>query len=151
MNVRKEVYKIISDKLTTLDTYNTIDLWKAQVNSSEKDPVSYPAAFVAIEAIKWEDLTLNIQQGDLTVNLYLFYNRYGDTFSNAVDKEDSLQILDNMQQTIDAIQWLHKNELFTELSLKKEQDLTERYKRPAFVLTFTAECYNQLKHPNYVY
>lgn len=152
MNVRKEAYLTLVKKLEELNSYKTIDLWKSQVNNpKESNPIVYPAAFVSIEAINWNDGTLNIKEGELTLNIYLFYNRGSDTFSTATDLHSSLKILDDVQETINGLQWIYKENCFTELTLTREQDVTERFKRPAFVLTFNANCFQTLKNPDYVY
>lgn len=162
MSVKKEIYLATSGKINELketakagssSTFKTIDLWKAQVGAggNDKDSVVYPAAFVSIANIAWEDMTLNIQEGTARVSIYLFFSRHGDTFVGAKDLLDSLKILDIIQQVVEKIQWVYKDNFFTELTQTGDQDVTDRYKRPACILTFEAQAYNKLKLPNYVH
>lgn len=153
-HIRSKAYLTINEKLKELNTFKTSDLWKGQVTTSatiKSNPVVYPASFVSIGAIQWEDMTMNIQEGKLKIMLYLFFNKYGDTFDGASDQLDSLEILDTLNDVVEKTQWLSAENHFTELTQTNEQDVTERYGRPAYILTFEADCYNKLKLPNYVY
>ncbi len=149
MSVRKEIHNLISAKLETLDLYHWIDMYKGQMNNKESYPTGFPCAFVSIGSIKYEDMTLGIKEGNLILDIYIFFEKGGDTFNSAADKENSLTILDTVDETIEELENF-KGGLFTELSQNGEEDLTERYKRPAFKISFEATIYKRMKNNDYV-
>ena len=150
-SVRKELYLAISERLNTLGIYHWIDLWKSQLDSSDhKYPFDFPAAFISIKDIDYEDMTLDVQEGMLAIEILLFFNRYGDTFHTAQDKNKSLDILDNIDKTQQAIQWL-EGENFSKLTRRRESDVTDIYKRPAYSISFTSIIYYNLNTNSYVF
>ena len=148
MNVRKNIYNTVLNRLTELDIYKWIDLYKGQINSKDSYPTGFPCAFISIRSIPYEDMTLGVKEGNLTLDVYLFFNKGGDTFYGAEDKDNSLNILDWVDDTINKIECT-QSELFTELSQTDEEDLTERYKQPAYKITFNATIYKKMTN-NYV-
>ncbi|MDB0601085.1 hypothetical protein PL373_07985 [Tenacibaculum maritimum] len=150
MSVRKEIYNTVAAKLATLNKFDWIDLYKGQLNNkNDSYPTGFPVAFISIGRIAYEDMTMNVQEGRVTIDLYLFFNKGGDTFIDATDKDTSLKILDTLDTTVNAIQWI-ATDCFTDISQTGEEDLTERYQRPAYKLSFSTIVYNRLKYPNYV-
>lgn len=152
MSIRKELYNKTVEKLDSLSMYQTIDLNKGQINNPQKNyPISYPAALISIDQINWQDMTFNTQEGNVILNVYLFFERFGDTFKGASDKENSLEILDQIHTTAQSLQWLYSENYFTELNLISEEDLTQNFDRPAFKISFSTNCFQKLKIPNYVH
>jgi len=150
-SVRKELYNAITDKLKELNLYEWIDLDKAQVDRQKENyPFYFPAAFIRIRNIQYEDMTLDMQEAEATIDVLVFFDRYGDTFDGAVDRTESLNILDNLDVTIQKLQW-EEVESFGIMTNTNDEDLTERYKRPAYKLTFKTIIYKCLNTDNYVF
>lgn len=149
MALRKDIYNAVSSKLDQLKRFEWIDLYKAQLdNKNENYPTGFPCALISISRIQFEDMTLNAQEGRVQVDVYLFFNKGGDTFVGAADKASSLEILDTLDEVVCIVQWLD-GDCFTPLTQIADEDLTERYQRPAYRLTFSTLTYNRLTHPNY--
>ena len=144
MSLRKEIHDLISARLTAQAVYEVVDMWKAQITPTKDNLVQgYPAAFISIGAINWQDMTLGVKECAVTIDVYLFFNKYGDTFDGATDREDSFAIIDTVEASAEAIHWLTDNDIM-EITQTGETDLTERYGRPAFKLTFTTTAYKQI-------
>ncbi len=149
MNTRKEIYQKVSEKLSSLAHFNWIDLYKGQLNSNEDSPTGFPCAFISIGAIEHQNMTNGIREGRSTIELFLFFEKGGDTFFTAQDKETSLSILNIVTNVADNLEYL-EGDCFTALELFQETDLTERYQRPAYKLSFTTLTYNLNKTFGYV-
>lgn len=143
------IRKLIHDPMATIVEQQTqwTDVWKAQVGANDikekQYPFNFPAGFISIGRIQWEDMTLNVQEGNVLIDVYLFFNKFGDTFEGATDKEDSFADIDVVETIADELQWLEGSP-FKELTLVIEEDLAERYNRPGWKLTFKTIVYKQV-------
>lgn len=165
---RKELFIKICDTLAAVsgggysigfsngfDTQRTgliewIDLWKKQEpRSTEAYPYNYPAAFVQIGKINWKDMTFNYKEGRVSFSVTLFFEKLGDTFHGASDREVSLHILDTLDACEEALQWMH-GDAIKEVSLMSQEDLTDQYDRPAYRITYETMIYERYKKDNYV-
>ena len=145
MSVRKAVHDAVAGQLELQSVYTMVDMWKAQITPTKnKFAPGFPAAFVSIKNIKWEDMTLDQKQGNVAIQIYLFFDKYGDTFEKATDKEKSFEIMDMMEESSEKIHWLQEN-IFSELTQTGEEDLTEQYGRPVYRLTFETLVYKQIR------
>lgn len=153
MKLRKELYLKISKQLEGVEKIQHVDLWKSQLPKKTSDnsyPFGFPAAFISIADIDWEDMTQAVQEGQVNVSIYIFFERGGDTFDTAIDKEQSLAVLDTITNIIDKVQWLSSDN-FRPLCQNSEADVTSRFGRPAYMITFNTTGYNQLKTPHHVF
>ena len=151
MSVRKKIHDPIAAQLTNMETFTMVDMWKAQLTPSKNSfKAGFPAAFISIGNIAWEDGINNAKEGSVTVNVYLFFDKYGDTFEGAIDKEESFSIMETMETAGEKIHWL-EGEAFAEITQTAEVDLTERYGRPAYMLSFSTLVYKQIKPTVHVY
>lgn len=141
MSTRKEVYNKISNKLSELNYFEWIDLFKGQITSKEDYPTGFPCVFISIGTIQYENMTSAMREGKNQIEIYLFFEKGGDTFFTADDKNKSLEILDIVTSVSDNLAFL-EGDCFTQLELTGEEDLTERYQRPAYKLSFTTLIYN---------
>ncbi len=149
MSVRKELYNALASKLEQVGI-KTVDLYKGQLSGANEDyPTNFPAGYISISNIKWEDMTMGAKEGNAFVKIYLFFNKGGDTFIGAADKEETLKILDTQEDVIEEIEGIEGN-LFTPLSQTDEDDQTERYKRPTYIITFETLAYKRIKKLGYV-
>lgn len=141
MNARKEVYNKTSSKLAELEHFIWIDLYKGQLNSNEDPPTGFPCAFVSVGNIEYQNMNHGMREGKSLVEVFVFFEKGGDTFVGAHDKENSLSILDIITNVSDHLEFL-EGECFTPFELEAEADLSEQYKRPAYKLSFTTLVYN---------
>lgn len=150
MSVRKEIYNKVSAELKTLDFMQWIDLFKGQMtNKNDSYPTGFPSAFISIGRINYEDMTMGIKEGKLILDIYVFFNKGGDTFVDAEDKDTSLEILDQTDTIVETLEGL-QGDFFTEINQSGEEDLTERYQRPAYKLSFDTLIYKRINKPDYV-
>ena len=92
---------------------------------------------------------MNVQEGRVQVSVYLFFERGGDTFEGAADRDSSLEILDTLDKVVGAVQWLQGDQ-WSPLTQIADEDLTDQYQRPVYRLSFTTLTYYELEKPNYV-
>lgn len=153
MSVRKIVKNAFIARLQDTGYYHWIDLWRGQMNGQNKGyPASFPAAYIEISNVNYIDRTMNLTEGDCTVNIYLFFHIGTDTFAGAKDAPLYDAILDSITQTTDALQWMQEETFPDGFTLVSETDISERYNRPAFMLTFTAPIRSIINNEhNYVY
>lgn len=137
--MRKELHNAFAAKLDSNAQVKWADMWKNQVTKARnKYPFNYPATFVSIRSVPWQDMTFNVKEGTATVDVYIFFDKYGDTFEGASDKANSLLMLDLLDTLANDLHWL-TGESFGETTQIGEEDLTDRYDRPAHRLTFQCQ------------
>lgn len=144
MSVRKAIHDQIAQRLTAQNVYECVDMWKAQIKPNENKFVAgFPCAFVSVKNIVWDDLTFGFKEGTTTIEVFIFFNLYGDTFETATDKDASMAIIDVVEDAAETIHWL-VGQPFSEITQTNEEDLTERYGRPAYKITFNTLVYKQI-------
>lgn len=147
MSIRKIIYNSICTKLNASNQYKFewLDLWKAQVGTKkeQKYPFNFLAGFISINRINWADMVGDVKEGTTTIEVYLFFDKYEDTFDGADDQATSLEILDTVDQVAEDLHWL-ETDPFKELTQISEEDLTTAYDRPAYRLTFETIIYKQV-------
>ena len=152
MSIRKSIHDNITNRIKALNEYDWIDIWKAQLDrGSNSYPHGFPCAFVSINTINYEDITRNVKEGRVIIDVYLFFNTHGDTFEGASDKAETFAIIDIVERTGEAIHWIEEGETIREITQISEDDLTTRYNRPAYKLSFETIIYQKLNLDNYVY
>ena len=148
-SIRTVIYKAIKTKLKASNAYNMewIDIWKAQVGTSKekKYPFNFPAAFISTRRINWSDMVGNVKEGTTQIEVFLFFDKYQDTFDGATDEDDSLLINDTVEQVANDLHWI-ETDPFKELTEVADEDLTTAYNRPAFKLTFETIIYKQINN-----
>lgn len=148
MSIRKIIHDAITTELNKAEYgLQWVDMWKGQFgakDAKEKQyPYNFPAGFVSVRNIAWVDEVNDAKTGTVTIDVWLVFNKYGDTFEGASDKEDSFAIIDTVEGVADGLHWIEDSP-FKELTQIGEQDLTERYDRPVFVLSFETLVYKQV-------
>lgn len=145
MSTRKEIYLKLSQVLSEMEVYTHIDLYKAQLdNPNDSVPFCMPAAFISINSIDYESMPFATKEQKAQIDILLFFDVGGDTFNGAADQQNTLDLMDIVERTkivLDCLQWSH----FSPLELITDQDLTQRYQRPAYKISFTTVLFNRLK------
>lgn len=142
MSIRKIIHNAIETKLKTFNP-KWIDVWKAQVGKKESYPFNFPAFFISTKRIAWGDMTLDVKEGNVQIEIWLFFNKYADTFEGAEDQNSSFDDIETVENITDALQWT-EGEPFSEMTLIVEEDLSGAYERPAFKLTFETIVYKKI-------
>jgi len=153
MSIRKIIHDAIVGELNRevddVKVYDLkwIDMWKAQFGAKDDKekqyPYNFPAAFISVKNIAWIDEVIDNKTGTVTIDVWLVFNKFGDTFEGATDKDDSFAIIDLVESIADGLHWIEDSP-FKELTQISEEDLTERYERPVYKLTFQTIVYKQV-------
>lgn len=91
-----ELCELLKNNLPTL---KWIDLWHNQVNFlSEEHPFPTPAIFLSFRTLTTTDVGLHVQDADMQVDVYLFYETMADTFKGSFNQESALRFLEMINQ-----------------------------------------------------
>ncbi|WP_299713632.1 hypothetical protein [uncultured Tenacibaculum sp.] len=150
MSVRKEIYQSVASKLDAIGTFTLIDLYKGQFDEEDSNGLNrFPAAYISIGSITYQDMVLDVLEGGLQLDVYIFFKQDADTEVGASNQETSLAILSTIDDVVEAIQKTSGN-YFTDLTQIAEEDLTPTYKRPAYKVTFSTNIYKKVGITNYI-
>lgn len=92
----KQLYKELAEKINdNIETVRWIDLWHNQVNFlTDEHPFPTPAVFLNFRSNSINDTGLKVQQLNLQVDVYVYYETFLDTFKGAYNEESALGFLD---------------------------------------------------------
>lgn len=69
------------------------DLWNRQLDFlAEDSPADYPAVYLELLPVEWQNLTHRIQEADLEFRLHIATRWYGQTYSTAPEETTSEQL-----------------------------------------------------------
>jgi len=105
MKIRSEVYKQIRDRLLEkMSELQYVDLQKGQFTSKPQNyPIPLPACLVEFKPVQWSEATGG-QLGDSAISLYLYIDHVTDSFDGAEQEEETIQLLDNLDQLYECMQ-----------------------------------------------
>ena len=100
-NWTKQLYVELAEKITNqINAIEWVDLWHNQVGFLENEhPFPTPAVFISIRSNSMDDLSQKVQQVNLQIDFYLYYETFADTFKGSFNQSGALGFLD----TIDAL------------------------------------------------
>ncbi len=76
---------------------NWVDLWHNQINFlTEEHPFPVPAVFIAFRIRDVENTGENVQQANLQVDFYYFFETFADTFDGSFNQADALDYLNGL-------------------------------------------------------
>lgn len=92
------LYKEVSELITTnLPTVKWVDLWHNQVGFLEAEhPFPSPAMFLSFRIGKVDDLSAKVQDLEVQMDLYYFYETFLDTFQGAFNELDAIAYLNTL-------------------------------------------------------
>lgn len=91
LDLRDIILNIYDQKQNQIIKY--FDLWNRQLEFlAEDSPADYPAVYLELLPIQWEDLSHGIQQGELEFKLHIVTPWFGQTYSNAPAEVSSEQL-----------------------------------------------------------
>lgn len=90
-----KLYQELAEKITTnIPEVNWLDLWHNQVGFLvEEHPFPTPAVFLSFRILNTEDLSEHIQQANMQIDVYYFYETFLDTYTGAYNQLDALNYL----------------------------------------------------------
>ncbi len=99
------LYVELSELVTSkVDGIKWADLWKNQVGFLEKeDPFPSPAIFFAFRSNDMKDMGQKVQDVNMQVDCYLFYETFADTFHGSYNREAALSFLNAVGQLNSAL------------------------------------------------
>jgi hypothetical protein len=95
----KEIYLELADKLSAIDSIEWVDLWHNQVNFLEDEhPFPAPALFLSFRSRQINDSHKDVQQMEVQVDVYLFYETFADTNQGSFNQGDAVDFMDSLSQ-----------------------------------------------------
>lgn len=100
-----ELYKELASNINDgIEAIKWIDLWHNQVNFlADEHPFPTPASFLSFRTRRVEDLGQGIQQPEIQVDAYIFYETYADTYEGSINQDsalDFMNLLDEHQELL---------------------------------------------------
>ncbi|MCZ2393403.1 MAG: hypothetical protein LC105_06085 [Chitinophagales bacterium] len=101
----KDLYKELSEKLTdTVEQIRWVDLWHNQVNFlQDEHPFPTPAVFLNFRTLNINDTGLKVQNINLQVDVFVFYETFADTYKDSVNQESALGFLELLNDVYAAL------------------------------------------------
>jgi hypothetical protein len=93
-----DLYREIAGRITAnLENIRWVDLWHEQVNYlTEELPFPVPAIFIGFRATGMDDTGKLVQQCDIQVDMYLFYETFSDTYVGSSNQSGALEFLEEL-------------------------------------------------------
>ena len=107
--MRKEIYKMLCERLGNIPEIKYIDLWNHNVEFIEQeDNWERPAVFVELCPINWEATVVGMRYvTEAKVNLHVVTDWVGSSAANSDQREESLTVFDLLEK-IHQIQLRHQ-------------------------------------------
>ena len=98
--MRKEIYKMLCERLGNIPEIKNIDLWNHNVEFIEQeDNWERPAVFVELCPINWEATVAGMRYvTEAKVNLHVVTDWLGSSAANSDQREESLTVFDLLEK-----------------------------------------------------
>lgn len=98
--MRKEIYKMLCERLGNIPEIKYIDLWNHNVEFIEQeDNWERPAVFVELCPINWEATVAGMRYvTEAKVNLHVVTDWIGSSAASSEQREESLQVFDLLEK-----------------------------------------------------
>lgn len=95
MQFYTELYQELATKITdNLKEVRWVDLWHNQVNFLEDEhPFPTPAVFLGFRSRNIEDAGLKVQEVDLQVDFFLYYETFAESYHGSYNQEGALDFI----------------------------------------------------------
>ena len=95
MEAWNELYKELAEKITAnLPQIQWVDLWHEQISYlTDELPFPAPAVFIAFRTNNIDDKGLKIQDLNMQIDMYLFFETFSDTYQGAYNQNSALDFL----------------------------------------------------------
>ena len=93
-----DLYKELAQRITAEPNLaNWVDLWHNQINfKDEEHPFPVPAVFIAFRMRDPKDTGENVQQANLQIDFYYYFETFADTFEGSFNQTDALDYLNGL-------------------------------------------------------
>lgn len=93
------LYQELSQRAADIEGINWIDLWHNQVGFLiEEHPFPAPALFFAFRTLEVTDAGERVQEANVQVDMYYYYETFLDTFQGAYNQADALAYLQTLTE-----------------------------------------------------
>lgn len=95
MEAYTDLYNEIAQRINTkIPEIKWVDLWHEQISFlTEELPFPTPAVFIGLTTNKCDDYSLLIQECDMQVDFYLFFETFSDTYQGAYNQSSAITFL----------------------------------------------------------
>lgn len=95
MQTLTQAYEEISDRISSqIPAVKWIDLWHNQAGFlQEEHPFKTPAVFLAFRTVSGADLGQKVQDANVQVDFYLYFETFADTFKGSYNQNSALEFL----------------------------------------------------------
>ena len=99
MQAFKQLYLELANKVADIEGIKWVDLWHNQINFLEDEhQFPAPAVFLSFRSLAIDDLAENIQEVNLQIEVYLFYETFADTYKGSINQDSALEFIELMEQ-----------------------------------------------------
>lgn len=107
MTPRKELFQKVQKALSAIREFELVDLDRKQFSSKEGIPQLWTAALIKINAIRWEAMVENKQEGTGSLEITLYCkDGWMDQHSETSDPEGGLIEIDLIDKIVECLQFL---------------------------------------------
>ena len=145
MTPRKQLFIKIKEVLTQIPQLELVDLQRKQFsNPKENYPTYWTAALIEINAVAWESMVENKQEGECTVDVIL-YTKDGwlDQHDTTEDDDHGLTEIDLVDTIVEHLQFL-QGDYFKPLQLTNEANEDEDSEMMSYRLSFSTLIYRRI-------
>lgn len=95
MEAWSDLYTEIAEQIITkIPEIIWVDLWHEQVSHLSNDlPFQTPAVFISLYTKECTDRSLLIQDCNMQIDMYLFFETFNDTYSGAYNQQGAIEFL----------------------------------------------------------
>ena len=95
----KELYKELAAAISQIGVVEWVDLWNSQVyNLDNEHPFPAPAVFLAFRSNSMTDMGEKIQNVQMQVDVFLFYETFADTYNGSYNQDAALSFIDTIDE-----------------------------------------------------
>lgn len=144
--LRSKVYLQIKERLQEkLPELQFIDLQKGQfVKPQQNYPIPLPACLIEFKPVTWSNAESGTQLGKTLISVYLYLDLVTDSFDNAEQEQETIELLDQQDSIFETLQGLDSED-FAPLNCINEEPAKYDVQRGMYFRTdFATEFYRSL-------
>ncbi|SDE76771.1 hypothetical protein [Riemerella columbipharyngis] len=145
MTPRKELFIKVKKALMPISELELVDLQRNQM-SSDRFAYLFVSALISVNAIQWQSMTEQNQEGTATVLIDLYCrDGWRNQHQHTEDGEEGLMEIDLIDRIAEAVQFL-RGEQFRTLTLESDEVISNTMDGMfQYRLTFSCNLYRKLK------
>ncbi|MDK7675095.1 hypothetical protein QP547_04630 [Weeksella virosa] len=145
MTPRTELYIKIKEVLKTIPALEYVALFRNQLSNPERFPDLWTAALIKINAIEYTTMTEENQEGNCSVEIYLYTkDGFTDQHATTEDSDEGLIELELLDSITEKLQFL-KGDYFKPLKQSTDEALDQELDGiMSYVLRFDTQIYRSV-------